>query len=510
MPDLSPEARAVLRDFFLNGGYAAMLRRSPLDGKIVAGGDGSVARSYTPTWRDRLARGLLSVIAGGGGGEHRATVGAEDLVQSLVGSRGIGPTGISLADFTPAGSILGIQESAQSRDWPGAIMSAVPGAPGTRRVVGRVSGTVPTAPTTPPPPAQSIFGSLSGTPVAVADPAAKAASRPGPIVTAFATNEEIPGKGIGHLPSIIDRPYQEREAYSSWPKSTDSGGNDVWYAAVGVPTDPTLEATGAFTSASGTPEHNPARVARPWAALVGPSDNRQLSTRSLTNLNSVEATRAYMRAQNKGAYHVVIPDAPWSDRTSVRVSLPGSVTPEQIAALDSLGSRHGLFVSDTGNGVTFINPPGNLNAEELGDLLRGEWGRNISDILGVRGIDLKPVKVISKTIDYEPLFAAAHAGSGKATRELFESTTPEARAMLDKDPAVRADVAAVIKRDAEWAAATNDPARPDIQRARQIFVDRGLAGLLEELEKGIIPLPVVLAALGLGRTNDPRSEGDGL
>ena len=82
--------------------------------------------------------------------------------------------------------------------------------------------------------------------------------------------------------------------------------------------------------------------------------------------------------------------------------------------------------------------------------------------------------------------------------------------MLDKDPAVRADVAAVIKRDAEWAAATNDPARPDIQRARQIFVDRGLAGLLEELEKGIIPLPVVLAALGLGRTNDPRSEGDGL
>jgi hypothetical protein len=328
-------------------------------------------------------------------------------------------------------------------------------------------------------------------------------------VTAYATNEDVPGKGIGHAATVIDRPYAEREAYSSRQTSTDSYGRDIWYTAVGVPTDPTVDATGAFTSASGTLETNPARVARPLAALAEPRDNRQLSAASLKNLHSVEAARTFMRAQNAGAYHLIVPDAPVLQRNSVRVPLPGPVTQEQMVALDDLAKRHGFDVSDTGNGVTFINTSEHPDAVELGDMLRGEWGRDVSDILGVERRDLQPVKLLTDFISYEQEFAQANAGTGKATRKLFENTTPEARAMLDADPAVRADVADLIKRDTEWAAVTNDPVRPDIQLARQIFVERGFAGLLDALEKGL-PLPVIFAALGLGRTNDPRSEGDGL
>jgi hypothetical protein len=329
-------------------------------------------------------------------------------------------------------------------------------------------------------------------------------------VTAYATNEEVPGEGIGHLSGVISRPYSERDAYSSSPAWTHRNGHDVLYTALGVPTDPTRSATGVFTSASGTLETNPARVAQPWVALVGPRENRELSAQALEYLNSAEATRAYMGAQNMGAYHVVIPDAPWSQRSSVRVSLPGRATREQLAALDSLAKPYGLIPSDTGNGITFINLSNNRNAAELMEqVLRGEWGRYVSDILGVSSRDLKQVKVVQGHVNYEQDFAKANAGSGKATRKLFENTTPEARAKLDADPAVREEVAGRIKRDADWAAATNEPVRPDIQLARQIFVERGFAGLLDALEKGL-PLPVIFAALGLGSTDDTGPGRDAL
>jgi hypothetical protein len=146
-------------------------------------------------------------------------------------------------------------------------------------------------------------------------------------------------------------------------------------------------------------------------------------------------------------------------------------------ALDSLAEPYGLIPSDTGNGITFINLSEDQNAAKLMEqVLRGEWGGNVSDVLGVSGNDLKQVKVVPRSINYEQDFAEANAGSGRATRKLFESTTPEARTKLDADPAVREEVAARIKRDADWAAATNDPVRPDIQLARQIFVERGFAG----------------------------------
>jgi hypothetical protein len=216
-----------------------------------------------------------------------------------------------------------------------------------------------------------------------------------------------------------------------------------------------------------------------------------------------------MGAQNMGTFHIVVPDAPRSERTSMRVSLPGPVSQEQMAELNNLARPHRLFVSDTGNGITFINPADDPKAAELMEMtLRSEWGRTVSDVLGVGRRDLKTVKVVPGNIDYEPEFAQANAGLGKATQKLFENTTPEARAALDADPAVREQVGAHAERDAEWAAAGSGPARADIQLARRIYVERGFAGLLEALEKGL-PLPVIFTALGLGKADDAPSSGKG-
>jgi len=71
-------------------------------------GLGQELRPYEPTWRDTLA-GLLM-------GSDRASPERSSLVEGLIGSRGLGNTGVSAVDLTPAGPVFGLQEGIQNND----------------------------------------------------------------------------------------------------------------------------------------------------------------------------------------------------------------------------------------------------------------------------------------------------------------------------------------------------------------------------------------------------------
>lgn len=60
-------------------------------------------RAYQPTMRDRLAAWLM--------GDERASVEKSRFVEGLLGSRGQGTTGVGLADVTPLGIPMGIQDA---------------------------------------------------------------------------------------------------------------------------------------------------------------------------------------------------------------------------------------------------------------------------------------------------------------------------------------------------------------------------------------------------------------
>lgn len=62
-------------------------------------------RPYEPTWRDRLANVLM--------GDGRSSA-RQQFVEGLLGSRGLGQTGMGLVDLTPAGIPLAVQESRQA------------------------------------------------------------------------------------------------------------------------------------------------------------------------------------------------------------------------------------------------------------------------------------------------------------------------------------------------------------------------------------------------------------
>lgn len=58
-------------------------------------------------------------------GDGAASPERRKFVQGLLGSSGLGNTGVSVADFTPAGPVLGMQESAQSGDKIGMALNGV-------------------------------------------------------------------------------------------------------------------------------------------------------------------------------------------------------------------------------------------------------------------------------------------------------------------------------------------------------------------------------------------------
>lgn len=77
-----------------------------------------VLSSYEPTWRDRVAALLM--------GDERASPARTNFVSGLMGSTGLGSTGLGLIDFTPAGIPLAVQENAKQGDITGAAVAATP------------------------------------------------------------------------------------------------------------------------------------------------------------------------------------------------------------------------------------------------------------------------------------------------------------------------------------------------------------------------------------------------
>jgi hypothetical protein len=82
-------------------------------------------RSYTPSWRDQLGALLM--------GDSRASPERARAVEGLVGSRGLGNTGMSISDVVPGSQVLGALEANQEGDHQGAALAVLP-IPGAKMV----------------------------------------------------------------------------------------------------------------------------------------------------------------------------------------------------------------------------------------------------------------------------------------------------------------------------------------------------------------------------------------
>lgn len=195
-------------------------------------------------------------------------------------------------------------------------------------------------------------------------------------------------------------------------------------------------------------------------------------------------------------------NVPPGQQGSLSVPLEGAASRDTLLALRDIGNRYGIGdVVDTGSGVTMTNfYPGPPGGAETGKALRSGLAKEIN---ALTGSSPSRQKIVSS---YLPVMEEAGApGSGIATRNLVDllGNYPEAViAKLDENAALRARYASGADLDAEMAAKGFGEARPDIQNARRILSESGLAGLKAALREGKVALPAVVALVGVGALQD--------
>lgn len=79
---------------------------------------GQTLSPYEPTWRDRLASMMLG---------EQPSFDKRRSIEGLLGSSGLGDTGMSLVDFTGLGGLLDAQTQAAAGDYRSAAMAMMPG-----------------------------------------------------------------------------------------------------------------------------------------------------------------------------------------------------------------------------------------------------------------------------------------------------------------------------------------------------------------------------------------------
>lgn len=317
--------------------------------------------------------------------------------------------------------------------------------------------------------------------------------------TAFGTHEATPGVGTGHLPELAGGTGPEAEAaraaFAADPRSSWRGpaDRDEIYNALGMYTRPSRAAQGMFEGPQGL-EFNPADVARPLVGFergAGGSVGVEPSSRALMNVG--EGTRAYIDAQNAGAWHIPIFHGKRAgDMTSLSVPMERAMTPQEMMALKQAGAKGGLGdVVDTGQGATitsfYPDPP------SVAAMRKSGVERAVLDALPPGAGAPRQAKVESGYQSFQEEFANA-PGSGEATRKLRalienHPDAPKAMAHLDASPAIKERALARLERDAEVASKSGQPLRQDVQNARAIIGKEGFSGLFRALDAGKIALP---------------------
>ena len=260
---------------------------------------------------------------------------------------------------------------------------------------------------------------------------------------------------------------------------------------------PTNQMQGMYTTPSGVLETNPGEVARPLIAFQS-GEVKSVAPADRALLNAGEATRAYIDAQNAGAWH-----KPWAGgapklSNSYFLPMDRPATVDELVKMREGLAGHGLNdIVDTGQGVTAtsfypgapeLNPQSRKEVENAIRLARPEGSQAAQRVKIEPGVD-------TGYLSYEDTFAKP--GSGEATRALLKQVnqTPGIRQAFNLNADIPQKALNNLARDEEWASRWG-ATREDIQRSRQIigegpgWIDR----LEAALKKGVV-LPAIGAAL---------------
>ena len=145
-----------------------------------------------------------------------------------------------------------------------------------------------------------------------------------------------------------------------------------------------------------------------------------------------------------------------------------------------------MFAVDTGKGVNLINDPYSKIGKSrtgitLSKEIKSNLGATLKDVIGDTG---QRVKIETGYQDYESLWK--DVGKGKATKQFLDTLKTNEQFAQSIEPALQQKALANMQRDADFAKRTGGKVRDDIQKAREIFAAKGIAGLTAALASGVV------------------------
>jgi len=292
-----------------------------------------------------------------------------------------------------------------------------------------------------------------------------------------ATHEAAPGRGTGHLPGLLDAPWEVREAYTDAVPWTTQSGHDVMYDDWWQ--QRSRDATGYYMG-----ETNPVRVSLPMAPRG--AGVTTIDPMSLQSIRATESLRSLLDAQNATGGHRVVTDMPAGRQTSAFSSLDAAVDPDLFDEAAAEVTTH--FPIDIGRGVTWM--PMDDAATSSRDVLRStaEGGEldKAAEVLGSPGAARAGIDS-----HYVPLLelVGSEQGTGVATQAMLDEidkavemgavNLPE---RLSAEP-IRRRALGLLERDATWGPQFGGD-RLDMENLRTLFGEGGLAEVRAGLLRG--------------------------
>ena len=319
-----------------------------------------------------------------------------------------------------------------------------------------------------------------------------------PKYTAFGTYEHVPGKTTGHREDIAKGSPETREAYAMDPRLSwvnAQTGRDVIHGAQGGYVGRTRPTTGVFEG-----EVNRGNAAPALVSYEGKSGEREVDMPSRQMMTGGEAFRAYVNAQDAGAWSIPVRGQKVGRTNAYEVNLPpGTASPQRIEQLDQLAGQY-MGPGGFKGGIHYGTDP--LTGQDkaivtnfdpsAADSKQIQSRKNLTAFETAAGV---PAQRVERQGDYIPYQEAWGKGEGSdaATQQMLSQITPVQEQYFSR-PEVREVVQRQWQVDEE-ARLTGAPVRQDIQTARRLIAEGGIPALRDALGKGILPAAAVAAVL---------------
>jgi hypothetical protein len=308
-----------------------------------------------------------------------------------------------------------------------------------------------------------------------------------------ATYEYVPGANVGHVPEMLDAPFEHKREYGTqgaWATPApiapvDAGHRDALYRAAGFKQQPTLEAVGQYENSLGAIENNPVHIARPLLDFT-PGTAAEVNPHTLRSVEAVEGLRGLIDAQEAAAMNLPVTQRARKGKTSLLLERPTQPSAEELQRLTAVLRDTGMGVTPTSRGALLMNFADAPQAAQKAALkARGQLA------------EAYPGAELSKAA-YEGVYVpgvtpASEAGKGIATAralQRFGEAPPELARNVGESDEVRRLIREKISRDE-----TLGSARPDIQKTREFFGAKDWPRVVELIRKGMKPA-AAMSALG--------------